>query len=1646
MKRDFILNRIIKVMLLVLSMTVGQNAWAENLWTVTNPTGSTFRITRPDSHVGTTETVKYRTVNLSAYAGQHYTAVNSVVTFGVNDTYKEVTVMEMTPSQDAYKYQNGDSRKYRFDVTDLGGFHLAHCDREITTGTSVPNSGMFNINDVTIEASEYTADDRGYDKNGYKYVAASSYCTSGTQAYLGLLNAQLRMTLSFDAKENDDAYEYLQILFDNTSTCDGRSGAGNGNPGTPNLSRYMAGFEMNASSTDNTYRNYTFPVTDVGNDASATNPWGHGDKWPLKNQKFKSGFRATDGRLIVPVDFSSIVLRLNASGSSGSDEWAVKNVIAHIQAVDDAKPTVVAYSVASGRHSKGNTVYVSVAFNEIVRVAGTVTLTTDNNWGDLNYVAGSGTNVLTFSRNIPADASGNLNITGLSGTVNDLAGNSLTGSSVTATNLCSLDASYAYTITYDLDEGVLPDGNPATYTWETATFTLNNPTKTGYYFDGWTDSNSSTPETTVTIANHSHGNKNYVANWTQVWTGSGMQGDPYTITSPHGLDLLAQYVNSGNTCKDLYFQLGGNIEYTYNKAWNEDSKANNYTAIGNYDHKFQGTFDGQGKTISGIRIYKGSNSDSDDYQGLFGHVGSGGIVRRVTLADARITGFDCTGGIAGQTFSCTIEDCTVGADVCIHAVNSNTYYHGGIVGYNQAGPVNRCISRARLTVANASGCRDFGGIVGKNNSNTITDCIAEGVVIPDVKGRGAIVGYKYTGTLTRNYYRGCTVAGVANATGVGQGTSESSTETSDPAGAHALYAVTLPANASLTREPSATLLGTGNKTYTTGADIAGASYAVASSNLLLSYNSASIPSGYVLGSISANQTTSGEAVAVTDNGNYTYNYTMPAADVTVTATLLPIVSYIDADGNAQSHACTPIVSGTTSYGNSENTEAWYYVDGTVSYSSNAMLTFNDQQVNIVLCDGATLTSKSSLFDLKINVENGSLAIYGQSLGTGSIVGNTSGNCIYINNGNLTVNGGIINATSTLNRGIHAKGCITIRRGSVTACGRSYAMIAGNDIIIHSGTVNATATSAYGGNGLYSLSGNISILGGIVIATGSGNQDNAGILAGPQGQYAITLGCATLADRITASSYACSTLTIADGQILSDGTDAYSGTLSSEQKTAIAGKTLSAAIPYIDADGTTKYKASHDLTFITTSTRNYGNAANTEGWYCVNSDVDFDEKEISFNDQQVNIILCDGSTMSAKRTTQRPFTVNNGSLAIFGQTLGTGTLTVYSRDAIAFYAKDNIDFNGGTINSTAGYSSGIYANENITIRRGNIMAKGGAYGINATTITLGCATTADRIYANRYGGIVKVADGQILSDGTNYYSSTLTNEQLTALTWKTLQSFVPTGVTLATVGEDVTATFDGTSLETVNIPSPITVKQVTFNRTFTAGKASTVMLPFDYTCNGSEVGSFYRFVGVEQEGNTWVATMQSTAVALTANTPYLFMPTGTSIMFTIPNEGVTLCTTGGGGGQTADAGSHWKFKGTYAYKEWITDGANSDEIGTVYGFAGVAKDGINVGDFVKVASGARIRPMSAYLMWSDTPNAQNAPMRGSSRTGSAQELPQSITVRLLDASGTVTNVGEIDTVTGEISFEGWYTLQGVKLEAEPTEPGIYINNGKKVSIK
>ena len=44
----------------------------------------------------------------------------------------------------------------------------------------------------------------------------------------------------------------------------------------------------------------------------------------------------------------------------------------------------------------------------------------------------------------------------------------------------------------------------------------------------------------------------------------------------------------------------------------------------------------------------------------------------------------------------------------------------------------------------------------------------------------------------------------------------------------------------------------------------------------------------------------------------------------------------------------------------------------------------------------------------------------------------------------------------------------------------------------------------------------------------------------------------------------------------------------------------------------------------------------------------------------------------------------------------------------------------------------------------------------------------------------------------------------------------------------------------------------------------------------------------------------------------------------------------------------------------------------------------------------------------------------------------------------TDINEV--TTGNETTDGWYTIDGIKLEGEPTTKGIYIVNGKKVIIK
>ena len=287
---------------------------------------------------------------------------------------------------------------------------------------------------------------------------------------------------------------------------------------------------------------------------------------------------------------------------------------------------------------------------------------------------------------------------------------------------------------------------------------------------------------------------------------------------------------------------------------------------------------------------------------------------------------------------------------------------------------------------------------------------------------------------------------------------------------------------------------------------------------------------------------------------------------------------------------------------------------------------------------------------------------------------------------------------------------------------------------------------------------------------------------------------------------------------------------------------------------------------------------------------------------------------------------------------------------------------------------------------------------------------------------------------------------------------------------------GVNVVGVNITEEVgNIKSVTYNRPFNEAQAATVILPFTYICNGNEGGKFYGFkeVAYDYDQHIWVCTMQepgeegsNNVTTLTANTPYLFMPddaTTSEPTMAFPNIEsmtggvVTLQTTtandGVYGGATTDAA--WNFHGTYKGKTWTV--ASND-----YGFAaqsGTEAGGaatVEAGQFVRFTIGAFIKPMRCYLSYVGT--EAPAPAKGLTRAAATDDLPQSITVRLINRDGETTSVGTLDMETGELSFdsETWYTLDGVRLDGKPSSKGIYIrstsgrlqgkNNGKKVAIK
>ena len=364
----------------------------------------------------------------------------------------------------------------------------------------------------------------------------------------------------------------------------------------------------------------------------------------------------------------------------------------------------------------------------------------------------------------------------------------------------------------------------------------------------------------------------------------GTEAKPYQIKTAADLVKLSEDVNSGTDYRSKYFKLMNDIDFSPSSTWNDiTSKENNFNPIGQADgqysfYNFRGTFDGNDKTISGIRIYKGTGNNSSQYAGLFGFLT--GTVKKLTLTDTRIIGYSNTGGIAGYCGPNSLVDhCTVTSTVAIYAIQSGARRLGGIVGHSSSMTATITNNTSSATVAikdGLTGCENFGGIQGGVNSEeTLSNNLAIGATVKDSNGKsgaiiGAIMGNDDIGAnITNNYYINCTVNGTANALNVGCSTGD----ITGNCAAVSLYTLTLADGITTTTAPTITISGTDY-------------YAPGTTITLSGMQTGTPPVGYIYG----------DSYIVNGTANSGNTFDMPAQDTEVTSTTVPVYPLTLADG------------------------------------------------------------------------------------------------------------------------------------------------------------------------------------------------------------------------------------------------------------------------------------------------------------------------------------------------------------------------------------------------------------------------------------------------------------------------------------------------------------------------------------------------------------------------------------------------------------------------------------------------------------------------------------------------------------------------------------------------------------------------------
>ena len=223
--------------------------------------------------------------------------------------------------------------------------------------------------------------------------------------------------------------------------------------------------------------------------------------------------------------------------------------------------------------------------------------------------------------------------------------------------------------------------------------------------------------------------------------GDGKVGNPYIITKAEKLKWFRDEVDRGRN--NICAKIADNVEvidmstvcHAADKSQNLEEKS--WVPIGDSNNKYQGTFDGNNKTITNLYI-----NASQNYMGLFGYTYEG-TIKNLTFEYANVTKTNNYAGVlVGKAYGgSTLQNIKISNTCQIKGGN----YTGGIAGELDGNAYN-CVNCATV-----QGIQNIGGLCGyysrSRTGNSMTACANYGNVTASNSNVGGLVGYFDSGTI-----------------------------------------------------------------------------------------------------------------------------------------------------------------------------------------------------------------------------------------------------------------------------------------------------------------------------------------------------------------------------------------------------------------------------------------------------------------------------------------------------------------------------------------------------------------------------------------------------------------------------------------------------------------------------------------------------------------------------------------------------------------------------------------------------------------------------------------------------------------------------------------------------------------------------------